>query len=155
MNAVTLVATLDDVGGQLHKGARDALARHVVRHAPRGEVRVAEALAAMALNRRRRASEMWEGAFADRAPPLEEAFAALPVQLASARADAAWNAVCRRIAARALAGGAPDPSRGGQFAVPLNAPPPADLDAPELTARVGPFAFFRNRPPMAWRPMPR
>jgi hypothetical protein len=127
------------------RAERDRLAHLLVRHAPRGEVRVAEALAASALNRRRRALGMWDGALATAAPDFADAFAALPVQLVSARADAAWNAVCRRIAARALAGAGPDPARGAHFAVPLNAPPPETACSPELTARIGPFSFFRER----------
>lgn len=121
---------------------RDALAAALARHAPRGAVRAAEALAAAAMNRRRRAERLWNGAFAAMLPPFEALYASLPEQPIGARADAAWNAACRRIAARALAGAGPDPTAGAHCAMPVDAPPPAD--APRLTARIGPFAFYRQ-----------
>lgn len=121
---------------------RDALAAALVRHAPRGAVRAAEALAAAAMNRRRRAERLWNGAFAATLPSFETLYASLPEQPISARADTAWNAACRRIAARALAAAAPDPTAGAHCAILVGAPPPAD--APRLAARIGPFAFYRD-----------
>jgi hypothetical protein len=121
---------------------RDAFASLLARHAPRGAVRAAEALAAMAMNRRRRRATVWHGIFAETPFALETAFAGLPEQPVSARADAAWAAICRRIAARALAGAAPDSARGGWMVVPLGAPAPEY--APRFTARVGAFAFWRE-----------
>src|SRR5262249_19695341 len=121
---------------------RDALAAVLVCHAPRGAVHVAEALAATAINRRRRAERVWNGALADWLPRFDALFGHSPQQPISARADAPWNAACRRIAARALAGAGLDRAGGGQFAVCLGAPAPPD--APVLTARVGPFAFYRS-----------
>lgn len=121
---------------------RDSFAALLARHAPRGAVRAAEALAAMAINRRRRRATVWNGAFADAPFAIETAFAGLPDQPASARADAAWAAICRRIAARALAGSAPDAARGGWIAIPLGEPGPEQ--APVVAARVGPFAFHRD-----------
>ena len=121
---------------------RDALAALLARHAPRGAVRAAEALAAMAMNRRRRRATVWNGAFAETPFAIETVFDGLPAQPASARADAAWNAICRRIAARALAGAAADPTRGGWIAAPLGAPAPEH--APVFAARVGAFAFWRD-----------
>lgn len=121
---------------------RDAFAALLARHAPRGAVRAAEALAAMAINRRRRRATAWNGAFAETPFALETAFAGLPEQPASARADAAWNAICRRIADRALAGAGPDPARGGWIGVPLGAPAPEQ--APVFAARVGQFVFWRD-----------
>jgi len=130
---------------------REALATAISRHAPRGAVRVAEALAATALNRRRRAERLWSGVFAGEAPAFDAIFAALPEQpisaRSSARADAAWRAICRRIAARALAGAAAgagsDPAGGAHYVTPLGAPPPAE--ATLVTAYVGSFAFHRAR----------
>lgn len=122
------------------RSERDAFAALLARHAPRGAVRAAEALAAAALNRRRRRARLWNGAFADAPFAVETVFAALPVQPAGARADAAWNAICRRIAARALAG-APDPVAGAWCVVPAGAPAPEN--APVPAARIGPFAFYR------------
>jgi len=119
---------------------RDSFAALLARHAPRGAVRAAEALAAAAINRRRRRARLWNGAFADAPFAIETVFAALPVQPASARADAAWTAICRRIAARALAG-APDPVAGAWCVAPADAPPPEQ--APVLAALLGPFAFYR------------
>jgi len=121
---------------------RNALAAALARHAPRGAVRVAEALAATALNRRRRAERLWNGAFAAAVPGLESIFAELLEQPISTRADAAWNAACRRIAARALAGAGADPAMGAHCAVPAGAEAP--LHAPIMTARIGPYAFFRE-----------
>jgi hypothetical protein len=122
---------------------RRALAAALVRRAPRGAVRAAEALAAAAVNRRRRAARLWNGAFADALPGFDAVFAALPEQPASARADAAWRATCRRIAARALAGAGPDRADGGQFVAPLAGPAPNG--AAVLAAEIGPFAFWRAR----------
>lgn len=122
--------------------AKDALAEALARHAPRGAVRVAEALAAVAANRRRRAARIWNGAFADAVPGFDAMFAALPEQPISARADPAWRAICRRIAARALAGAGPDPARGAHAAAPLGAPPPANA---ALVAHLGGYAFYRLR----------
>jgi hypothetical protein len=119
----------------------DALAGVLARHAPRGAVRVAEALAAAALNRRRRAERLWNGAFAGAPARFDEFYAGLPAQPIGTRADAAWNRACRRIAARALAGAGPDPTLGAYCVTPLGAPAPGD--APVLTARFGPFAFYR------------
>ncbi len=121
---------------------RDAFAALLARHAPRGAVRPAEALAAMAMNRRRRRAMVWDGAFAETPFALETAFAGLPEQPVSARADAAWAAICRRIAARALAGAAPDAASGGWIAVSLGEPAPEHATA--FAARVGPFAFWRD-----------
>jgi hypothetical protein len=121
---------------------RDALAGALARHAPRGAVRVAEALAATALNRRRRAERLWTGVFAVALPGLESVFTDLPEQPISTRADAAWNAACRRIAARALAGAGADPAMGAHCVLPLGMEPP--LHAPTMTARIGPYAFFRE-----------
>lgn len=121
---------------------RNALAAVLARHAPRGAVRVAEALAATALNRRRRAETLWGGAFAGECPTLDAPFPDLPEQPIGARADAAWNAACRRIAARAIAGAAIDPTGGAQFALPHEAAPP--LAATTMTARIGPYAFYRE-----------
>lgn len=121
---------------------RDAFATLLARHAPRGAVRAAEALAAMAMNRRRRRATVWDGAFAETPFAIETPFAGLPEQKVSARADAAWAAICRRIAVRALAGAAPDAACGGWIAAPLDAPAPAQ--APALATRVGPFAFYRD-----------
>jgi len=129
----------------------ETLARLLARHAPRGAVRVAEALAATCLNRRRRAGEIWDGAFAEAAPDFDEALAALPIQFASARADAAWNAVCRRVAARALAGAGPDPSHGAHYVLPHDAPEPIRAGGWDLVARIGPFSFYREPAPQAWR----
>ena len=120
---------------------RDAFAALLARHAPRGAVRPAEALAAMAMNRRRRRATVWNGVFAETPFALESAFAGLPEQPVSARADAAWAAICRRVAARALSGAAPDSARGGWMVVPLGEPAPEH--APVFAARVGPFAFWR------------
>lgn len=122
----------------------ESLARALLRHAPRGAVRAAEALAAAAVNRRRRAASLWNGAFAAEAPPVEAAFGALPVQPAGTRADAAWNAICRRIAARAAAGTGPDPTHGAHHAVPRDAAPPPGLAAGVLAAAIGPFDFYRE-----------
>ena len=119
---------------------RDAFAALLARRAPRGAVRAAEALAAMATNRRRRRETVWNGAFAETPFAIETVFAGLPEQPASARADAAWSAICRRIAARALAGAGPDPTRGAWCVVPADAPAPAD--APRLAARIGALAFY-------------
>ena len=119
---------------------RDAFAALLARHAPRGAVRAAEALAAAAMNRRRRRATMWNGAFAEVPFALEATFSELPDQPASARADARWTAVCRRIAARALAGTAPDTACGGWIAVSAGLPAPDQAAA--LAARVGPFAFY-------------
>jgi hypothetical protein len=121
---------------------RDALAAVLARHAPKGAVRVAEALACVALNRRRRAAHLWNGAFAGEVPAYDALYADLPLQPTSARADAAWNRACRRIAARALAGAGPDPTGGAHCAAPLDAPAP--IHAPILTARIGPYAFYRD-----------
>jgi hypothetical protein len=121
---------------------RDALAAVLARHAPSGAVRVAEALAAAAINRRQRAVSLWNGAFAAEPPAYDALYADLPPQPISAQADAAWNRVCRRIAARALAAAGPDPTEGAHCAAPLDAPPPAH--APIQTARIGPFAFYRD-----------
>jgi hypothetical protein len=126
---------------------RDALAEALARHAPRGAVRIAEALAAVAMNRRRRRERVWNGAFADGAladagPRFAGAFAGLAEQPIGTRADAAWNAICRRIAARALAGAGPDPSSGAICATAADAPSPAE--APRLAARLGDFAFYRG-----------
>lgn len=131
--------------------ARATLARLLARHAPRGAVRVAEALAATCLNRRRRAGEIWAGAFADAVPGFDEALAALPIQFASARADAAWNAVCRRIAARALAGAGSDPSQGAHHVLPHDAPEPIGAAGWDLVARIGPFCFYREPAPRGGR----
>jgi hypothetical protein len=95
----------------------------------------------MAMNRRRRRESVWNGAFAAAPFAIETVFAGLPDQPTSVRADAAWAAICRRIAARALAGAGPNPARGGWIAVPLGAPAPEQ--APVFTARVGAFAFCR------------
>jgi hypothetical protein len=121
---------------------RNALAAVLARHAPRGAVRVAEALAATALNRRRRAERLWNGMLAAAPPRFEDLFAELPEQPIGTRADAAWTAACRRIAARALAGAGPDPAMGAHCALPEGAEPP--LHAPMLTARIGPYAFYRE-----------
>ena len=120
---------------------RDRLAAEIARHAPRGAVRVAEALAAVAINRRRRAARLWNGAFADAIPSFERVFADLPERPISERADALWGAACRRIAARAIAGATPDPTAGAHCAATGDAIAPAH--APTLTARIGPYAFFR------------
>jgi hypothetical protein len=120
---------------------RDGFAALLARHAPRGAVRAAEALAAMAMNRRRRRASVWNGAFAETPFAFETAFSGLPEQPVSARADAAWAAICRRIAARALSGAAPGAARGGWIATPLGEPAPEQ--APVFAARVGPFAFWR------------
>jgi N-acetylmuramoyl-L-alanine amidase len=122
----------------------EALTRALVRHAPRGAVRAAEALAAAVMNRRRRAAALWNGAFAAEAPPVEAAFGALPLQPSGTRADAAWNAICRRIALRAAAGAGPDPTHGAQHAVPRDAAPPAGFAAKILAAAIGPFDFYRE-----------
>jgi hypothetical protein len=121
---------------------RDAFAALLACHAPRGAVRAAEALAACAMNRRRRRETLWNGAFARAPLDFEGIFAALPAQPVSARADAAWSAICRRIAARALGGTGPDPTAGGWRVVPADAPAP--MDAPQLAARIGTFAFYRD-----------
>jgi len=121
---------------------RDSLAAALARHTPRGAVRVAEALAAVAVNRRRRAERLWNGIFCATLPCLDDLFAGLPEQPVSARADAGWNAVCRRIAARALAGAGPDPALGAVCTVPIDAPAPAH--APILAASIGPYAFYRD-----------
>ena len=121
---------------------RNDLAVALARHAPRGAVRVAEALAATALNRRLRAERLWSGMFAGALPGYADAFAELPEQPISARADAAWNAACRRIAARALAGAAVDHTGGAHCALPADADAP--LHAPTMTARIGPYAFYRE-----------
>jgi hypothetical protein len=123
-------------------GERDALAEALARHAPRGAVRIAEALAAVAMNRRRRRERLWNGALADAEPRFDSAFAGLAEQPISARADAAWNAICRRIAARALAGAGPDPTAGAICAARADAPQPAE--AVRLAARLGDFAFYRG-----------
>lgn len=120
------------------------LAAALMRHAPRGAVRAAEALAATALNRLRRAALLWNGAFAAAAPDFDAIFRDIPVQSASGRADPAWNAVCRRIAARAVAGAGPDPALGAHHAVLRAAAPPTGPGAPALTAEIGPFAFYRE-----------
>jgi hypothetical protein len=122
--------------------AKDALAEALARHAPRGAVRVAEALAAVAVNRRRRAARVWNGAFAGALPGFDEILAALPLQPIGARADAAWRAICRRIAARALAGTGADPSRGAHAVAPLGAPPPPSA---VLVAHRAGFGFYRLR----------
>lgn len=119
---------------------RDAFAALLARHAPRGAVRPAEALAAMAMNRRRRRATAWNGAFSAAPFVLETAFAGLPEQKVSDRADAGWAAICRRIAARALAGAAPDAAQGGWIATSLGEPAPEH--APVFATRVGPFAFW-------------
>lgn len=121
---------------------RDTLAAALARHAPRGAVRVAEALAATALNRRRRAERLWNGVFAVALPGLESSFTELPEQPISTCADAAWNAACRRIAARALAGAGADPAMGAHCVLPIGMEPPPH--APTMTARIGPYAFFRE-----------
>ena len=121
---------------------RAALAAALARHAPRGAVRAAEALAAAAMNRRRRHARLWNGAFADSPPRFDEAFAGLPEQPTSARADAAWHAICRRIAARALAGAGPDPTGGAYCVLPADAAPP--VHARQLAARIGAIAFYRD-----------
>jgi len=131
---------------------RDALAEALARHAPRGAVRIAEALAAVAMNRRRRRERLWngvfadgpfaDGPFADAERRFDSAFAGLAEQPIGTRADAAWNAICRRIAARALAGAGPDPSSGAICATAAEAPSPAE--APRLAARLGDFAFYRG-----------
>jgi len=120
------------------------LTETLIRHVPRGAVRAAEALAATALNRRRRAARVWSGVFASIAPGFSDLFGTLAVQPLTARADAAWTAACRRIAARALAGAGPDPVAGAHHAAMRKEPPPADLHAPALTAEIGPFAFYRD-----------
>jgi N-acetylmuramoyl-L-alanine amidase len=121
---------------------RNALAAVLVRHAPRGAVRVAEALAATALNRRRRAKTLWNGMFADACPAIDALFAELPEQPISARADAAWNAACRRIAARAISGAATDPTGGAHWAITDETSPPRH--GKTMTARIGPYAFYRE-----------
>jgi hypothetical protein len=121
---------------------RNTLAAVLARHAPRGAVRVAEALAATALNRRRRAETLWNGMFADACPAIDALFADLPEQPISARADAAWNAACRRIAARAISGASADPTGGAHWAIIDGASPP--LHANTMTARIGPYAFYRE-----------
>jgi hypothetical protein len=121
---------------------RNAFAAMLACHAPRGAVRAAEALAACAMNRRRRRETLWNGAFAQAPLEFEEIFAALPAQPASARADAAWNAICRRIAARALGGAIPDPTAGSWRVALADAPAP--MDAPRLVASIGGFAFYRD-----------
>jgi hypothetical protein len=121
---------------------RDALAAVLARYAPKGAVRVAEALAAAALNRRRRAETLWGGAFAAETPAYDALYQHLPPQPISAQADAAWNRACRRIAARALADATPDPTNGGHYATPIDAPAPPH--APMLTARIGSYAFYRD-----------
>ena len=118
---------------------RARLAAALARYAPRGAVRVAEALAAVAVNRRRRAARLWNGAFAEALPAFEDAFAGLPERPPGA--DAAWAAVCRRIAARALGGARPDPTAGAWCAALGASGAPAH--APILTARIGAYAFFR------------
>ena len=122
-----------------------ALAAALVRRAPRGAVRAAEALAATAFNRLRHAARLWNGVFSA-APDFDAMFPDIPVQSASGRADPAWNAVCRRIAARAMAGAGPDPALGAHYAAPRAASPPPGLQAPVLTAEIGPFAFYRESP---------
>lgn len=121
-----------------------ALTDALVRHAPRGAVRAAEALAAAVINRRRRASALWNGALAAEAPPVADMLGALPLQPPGGRADTAWNAICRRIARRAAAGAGPDPTHGAQHAVPRDAPPPAGLAAKIRAAAIGPFDFYRE-----------
>lgn len=121
-----------------------ALAETLVRYVPRGAVRAAEALAATALNRRRRAARVWQGVFANAVPGFGQFFGTLAVQPLTARADAAWTAACRRIAARALAGAGPDPAGGAHHAAMREEPPPNDLQASVLTAEIGPFAFYRD-----------
>jgi N-acetylmuramoyl-L-alanine amidase len=121
---------------------RNALAAALARHAPRGAVRVAEALAATALNRRRRAERLWSGTLAVALPGVEALFMELPEQPISTCADAAWNAACRRIAARALAGAGPDPALGAHCVLAAGAEVP--LHAPTMTARIGPYAFYRD-----------
>ena len=120
---------------------RDRLAAALARHAPRGAVRVAEALAAVAINRRRRAEGLWNGAFADTPPAFDDLFPDLPERPIGERADAAWAAACRRIAARAIGGAMADPTAGAHRAAMADAaaPPQALI----LTARIGPYAFFR------------
>ncbi len=122
------------------------LAAALARHAPRGAVRAAEALAATARNRLQRAAQLWNGAFAAVAPDFDAMFPDIPIQSASGRADPAWNQVCRRIAARAMAGAGPDPTLGAQYAALRAAAPPPGLQAPVLTAEIGPFAFYRETP---------
>lgn len=124
------------------KSERAALAAALARHAPRGAVRIAEALAAAAMNRRRRHARLWNGAFADSPQPFDAAFAGLPEQPISARADAAWHTICRRIAARALAGAGPDPTGGAYCVLPADAAPP--VHARRLAARIGAIAFYRD-----------
>jgi hypothetical protein len=126
-----------------HAAERNAFAAALACHAPRGAVRVAEALAACAINRRRRRALLWNGAFADLPIGFDEILADLPAGPASARGDAAWTAICRRIAARALAGAAPDRAAGGWRVLLHDAPAPAD--APRLVAQIGGFAFYRER----------
>lgn len=133
---------LDAVPATIRSAERDALAALLVRHAPRGAVRAAEALAAAAMNRRRRHATMWNGAFAEAPFALGTAFADLPDQPVSARADARWAATCRRVAARALAGTAGDPACGGWIVVPTRMPAPDQHCA--LAACVGTFSFYRD-----------
>ena len=121
---------------------RSMLTSALLRHAPRGAVRAAEALAATALNRHRRAARLWQGALAEAPPRFDELFAALPEQPLSARADLVWSAACRRIAARALAGAGPDPTRGAHDVAPHDAPPPEGTGV--FVEQVGPFAFYRR-----------
>lgn len=121
-----------------------AITHALVRHAPRGAVRVAEALAAAVINRRQRAAALWNGAFAAGAPPAADMLGNLPVQPPGSRADAAWNAICRRIARRAAAGAGPDPTGGAHHAVLRDAPTPAGLAAKILAAEIGPFDFYRE-----------
>jgi N-acetylmuramoyl-L-alanine amidase len=125
-------------------GENHALAETLVRYVPRGAVRAAEALAATALNRRRRAARVWKGVFANAVPSFGELFGTLAVQPLTARADAAWTAACRRIAARALAGAGPDPAGGAHHAAMREELPPTEFHASVLTAEIGPFAFYRD-----------
>ena len=125
-----------------HRFERDTLAAGLARHAPRGAVRVAEALAATAMNRRRRAQRLWGEILAEGPPRFDAVFTGLPEQPVSTRADAAWNAACRRIAARALSGAGADPTAGATAAAPLDLPAPAET--PFLAARIGPYAFYRG-----------
>ena len=136
-------AIVDEAPGE-RRALAAALTAALVRHAPRGAVRAAEALAAAVINRRRRAAALWNGVFAAEAPPVADMLGALPVQPAGGRADTAWNAICRRIALRAAAGTGPDPTHGAQHAVPRDAPPPIGLAAKIRAAAIGPFDFYRE-----------
>jgi N-acetylmuramoyl-L-alanine amidase len=124
-----------------------ALADALVARAPRGHVRAAEALAAVAVNRlawlaRRLGPLLGPGpARCDRLLP------APPEGMAPARDDPAgarWRAVCRRIARRALAGALADPTGGAVVAERAGAPRP---DGFEQIALHGFYAFYRPAPP--------